>query len=60
MAINTLIKCRWQKLRCCMRDEDGRCTALNSADFKDKQCHFRKRKRNGVNMYDAKREEKNG
>lgn len=56
---SNLIKCRWQKLKCCMRNDEGRCIALDNADFDDGQCHFRKRKSEGINLYEVWKEKQN-
>lgn len=37
---------------CCFRMKDGRCDALNDVNFRDGQCHFRKRTPYGENLYD--------
>lgn len=39
--------------KCCMRKDNGECVALANTYFKDGECHFQKRTRYGVNVYDA-------
>lgn len=54
-----LLRCRFGKLKCCMRDVDGKCTALDNMSFSDGKCHFRKKIFDGENEYDKWRR-KNG
>lgn len=42
-------------LPCYMRNGKGECTALTEVDFADGKCHFRKTRRYGANLYDARR-----
>lgn len=42
--------------KCCMRDDKGECVALIDTTFWDHECHFRKEKTYGPNLYDKKKE----
>lgn len=44
--------------KCCMR-KGKECVALADTYFRDGECHFQKRTRYGVNVYDAIRRAKN-
>lgn len=50
--VMALRPCRYDG-RCCMRTEKNLCVALSDTHFKDGECHFQKRYRYGVNVYDA-------
>ena len=49
-----MIECRYKE-ECCMRNEEGKCRALNRTYFEDGKCHFRKLTPLGKNQYDLEK-----
>ena len=50
--------CAYYFVTCCFAHHTGACDALNDRRFADGVCHFRKLTRDGENLYDKMKREK--